>query len=49
MVRGCIATSRCRRRKLPSDGWWPIVVAGGGGVVSLTCILEASRRVFNII
>ena len=29
MVRGCIATPRCRRRRLPSDGWWPLAVTGG--------------------
>ena len=49
MVRGCIATSRCHRRRLPPDWWWPLAVAGGGGgLVSLACILEESRRVFNM-
>ena len=42
VVRGRLATARCRRRRLPPDGWWPLAVAGGGGgeFVSLTCILE---------
>ena len=48
MVRGCIATSRCRRRRLPPDGWWPLAVAGAGELVSLACILEESRRVFDM-
>ena len=29
MVWGCIATPRCRLRRLPSDGWWPLAVTGG--------------------
>ena len=40
MVRGCIATSRCRRRRLPPDGCWPLAMAE---LVSLTCILEEIR------
>ena len=47
MVRGCIATSRCRRRRLPPDGWWPLAVAGG--VSQSDVYLEESRGVFNII
>ena len=30
LVRGCMAAPRCRRRKLPPDGWLPLAVAGGG-------------------
>ena len=26
---GRLATARCRRRRLPSDGWWPLAMAGG--------------------
>ena len=29
MVRGCIATPRCRCRRLPPDGSWPLAVTGG--------------------
>ena len=31
VVRGCIATSRCHRTRLPPDGWWPLAVEGGPG------------------
>ena len=46
MVRGCIATSSCRRRRLPPDGWWPLAVAGG--LFSLAYILDKNRRVPNM-
>ena len=29
VVRGCIAIPRCRCRRLPPDGWWPLAVTGG--------------------
>ena len=29
MVRGRLATSCCRRGRLPPYGWWPLAVAGG--------------------
>ena len=29
VVRGRLATARCRRKRLPPDGWWPLAVAGG--------------------
>ena len=29
VVRGHLATSCCRRERLPPDGWWPLAVAGG--------------------
>ena len=29
VVPGRLATARCRRRRLPPDGWWPLAVAGG--------------------
>ena len=29
MVRDRLATSCCRRRRLPPYGWWPLAVAGG--------------------
>ena len=29
MVWGRLATARCRRRRLPPDGWWPLAVTGG--------------------
>ena len=28
VVRGRLATARCRRRRLPPDGWWPLAVTG---------------------
>ena len=37
---GRLATARCRRRRLPPDGWWPSSCGGRGELVSLTCILE---------
>ena len=49
VVRGRLATSCCRRERLPPDGWWPLAVAGGGGgLVSWACILRESRRVFSM-
>ena len=29
VVQGCIANPRCRRGRLPPDGWWPLAVTGG--------------------
>ena len=29
VVLGSLATSCCRRGRLPPDGWWPLAVAGG--------------------
>ena len=29
MVRGSLATARCRRWRLPPDRWWPLAVTGG--------------------
>ena len=29
VVQGRLATSCCRRGRLPPDGWWPFAVAGG--------------------
>ena len=36
----------CRCRRLPPDGWHPLAVVGG--LFSLTCTLDKSRRVTNM-
>ena len=40
-VRGSLATSRCRRWRLPPDRWWPFSVRQG----SWAFIFEESGRV----